>query len=111
MEHASPFLFVYGTLLDDALRHWVFGHRAPGQPDTLPGYRKLEASVAGRYPEVRPCHEKDCSVPGLRLEVCPADLERADAYETALYIRRVLPLASGEKAWVYLAANPEMKGT
>lgn len=111
MGFGSPFLFVYGTLLDDALRHWVFGHPVPGQPDALPGYRKLEASVAGRYPEVRPCREKGGSVAGLCLEVTPEDLQRADAYETALYIREVLPLASGKTAWVYLAANPEKKGT
>lgn len=104
----GEYLFVYGTLLEADLRRWVFGHQPTCHPDRLPGFCKFEQSVAGKYPEVRPCNGDENSVEGLCLEVGPADLRQADAYETSLYKRELLPLESGRTAWVYIAAQTKL---
>lgn len=103
MDHESHPLFVYGTLLDPQVQQLVFGRQMQGRPDRLPGFVKREQSVAGRYPEVCPDHSGNAAVDGLCLEVDATDLHRADAYETTLYYRQVVVLASGRQAWVYRA--------
>lgn len=103
MNPESYPLFVYGTLLDPQVQQLVFGRQMPGLPDRLPGFVKRERSVAGRYPEVCPDDSGMATVDGLCLEVDPTDLNRADAYETTLYYRTVVRLASGRQAWVYRA--------
>lgn len=104
MEPESHPLFVYGTLLDPQVQQLVFGRQMHGRPDRLPGFLKRERSVAGRYPEVCPDLSGNAAVDGLCLEVDATDLNRADAYETTLYYREVVLLASGRHAWVYRAS-------
>lgn len=100
-------LFVYGTLLQPVLRERVFGRPLGGQADALEGYEKKEAMVAGSFPGLVRRPTGPATVQGLRFELPPELLARADAYEGALYRREVLRLVSGAKAWVYLPAeNP-----
>lgn len=105
MDPETHLLFVYGTLLDPQVQQLVFGRQMQGQPDLLPGFTKRERSVAGRYPEVCPDDSGMAEVEGLCLAVDATDLNRADAYETTLYYREVVLLASGKKAWVYRASQ------
>ncbi|MDG1571189.1 gamma-glutamylcyclotransferase [Robiginitalea sp. M366] len=107
MKPEAVRLFVYGTLLEADVCQWVFGRQPEGKPDVLPGHVKKERSVAGRYPEVCPTDQPGQGVSGRCLELSPEDLQRADAYETALYYRAERTLASGSRAWVYLAAREQ----
>ncbi len=104
MEPENYPLFVYGTLLDPQVQQLVFGRPMQGSPDRLPGFEKRERSVEGRYPEVYPNTSGKSFVDGLCLEADTTDLNRADAYETTLYYRELVLLASGRQAWVYRAA-------
>lgn len=98
-------LFVYGTLTDTGMQQRIFGRMPMARPDRLPGFEKLEGSVAGTYPEVRPAGDGCPPVPGLCLELTPHELQQADRYETDLYFRSRLCLESGREAWVYQAAG------
>lgn len=111
MEPETYPLFVYGTLLDPQVQQLVFGRRLQGRPDRLPGFEKRERSVSGRYPEVCPDPAGKGFVEGQCLEVDAADLNRADAYETTLYHRVLVRLASGCQAWVYQASPPKSKAS
>ncbi len=104
MSGAREQLFVYGTLLDASLRQWIFGRIPEDQADRLPGFEKLERSVADAYPEVKRSEDPKAYVDGLCLDLSEDELARADAYETSLYYREKLELASGTIAWVYLSA-------
>ena len=105
MEPDTYPLFAYGTLLDPQVQQLVFGRQVPGHPDRLPGFVKRERSVAGRYVEVVRDPAEAGGVSGQRLELDGPELARADVYETSLYAREVVELASGVRAWVYLAAR------
>lgn len=107
MKPGVEYLFVYGTLLEADVCQWVFGRQPEGKPDILPGHIKKERSVAGRYAEVCRSDQPGPGVRGKCLEISPEDLQRADAYETALYYREERTLASGLRAWVYLAAGEQ----
>ncbi|MBC2838536.1 gamma-glutamylcyclotransferase family protein [Robiginitalea sp. SC105] len=105
MPAPKEYLFVYGTLTDPHISEQVFGGLPPYTRDSLEGFEKLEASVAGQYPEVIPCGKEGTAVAGMLLEVSQEELRRADLYETDLYYRKILSLKSGRQAWVYLAAR------
>jgi gamma-glutamylcyclotransferase (GGCT)/AIG2-like uncharacterized protein YtfP len=80
-------LFVYGTLLNDALVHTLTGHVFPKRPATLEGFQRVEPP--GDYPYITP-------KPGARVEGClldgvdAASLARFDAYEGDGYVRTAL---------------------
>ena len=111
MEPDTYPLFVYGTLLDPQVQQMVFGRPVPGHPDRLPGFVRRERSVAGRYAEVVRDPAKEAGVSGQRLVLDGPELARADVYETSLYYRELVELASGLKAWVYLAARGKKKSS
>jgi gamma-glutamylcyclotransferase (GGCT)/AIG2-like uncharacterized protein YtfP len=94
-------LFVYGTLLQAAVQEAVIGRRLDGIPDTLPGFKLTSIFVpgGGLYPLIRPAPGE--TVSGQRLTLSTADLQAVDAYETSLYARARVQLASGCWAWVY----------
>jgi Gamma-glutamyl cyclotransferase, AIG2-like len=103
-------LFAYGTLLDERVRDTVFGRPLRGSPDALFGFALSSVALATdatgsvvRYPNVVATGVTSDIVPGVRFDVTDADLSAADAYETSAYGRRVITLASGASAWVYVA--------
>lgn len=108
-------LFSYGTLQDESVQRRLFGRPLPGTPDVLPGFRMdwLEerdpAAVASsgvvRHPVVHETGATDDRVPGTLLRVTVAELEQADEYEAGDYRRVRVVLASGESAWLYVAAQ------
>lgn len=88
-------VFVYGTLTDASraealLDEWRFDGDA-----VLVGLRRVD----GRYPTLAPG-----GTTAGRLLVTP-ELDRLDAYEgvdRGLYVRAAVPLADGDRAWLYV---------
>lgn len=108
-------LFSYGTLQDEAVQQRLFGRRLAGAPDALVGFRMdwlverdaaaVTASGVARHPVVHETRAPQDRVPGTLLRVTPAELARADEYEADDYRRVRVTLASGENAWLYVAAQ------
>ena len=98
-------LFVYGTLLDDAVVAQLTGRRFPKQSARLGGYRKH--TPAGGYPYIVP--DVDGAVDGVVLSGIDDDAVRAfDEYEGHLYRRIAVTVTVGAQphhAFVYVAAK------
>ncbi|MGE0816575.1 MAG: gamma-glutamylcyclotransferase family protein [Vicinamibacterales bacterium] len=113
-----PRLFAYGTLLDGHVQRAVFGRALTGVPDALPGHVLSMLTVedprapagSARYPNVTPTGEPADAVPGTVYDLTGADLLAADLYETSMYRRQELALASGATAWVYVSARGRTPG-
>lgn len=100
MTAGTERLFVYGTLLDRAVRRTLTGRDIPGVPDQLEGYMRGEAVLDGQtYPDLR--ERPGRAVDGERIEVSSSELAALDAYEGPDYRRIRVALASGQTAWVY----------
>ncbi|WP_445383282.1 gamma-glutamylcyclotransferase family protein [Robiginitalea sp. IMCC43444] len=97
-------LFAYGTLCDPHVQVYVFGRTLSGHTDTLAGYYLKDKAVLDRYPAIWK-GQAGSEVSGMCYSLSAIELKKADAYETSLYFRRELELASGKKAWVYLPTN------
>lgn len=96
------YLFTYGTLQDVQVQHYIFQRKLKGQPDTLPGFKRLENVVYDRYPLVIKTGHLQETVEGTVYEVSEEELHKADVYETSAYHRVKLSLLSGKSAWVYI---------
>lgn len=107
-------LFTYGTLQLPEVQLDTFGRRVDGEDDALPGYR-LEwtdiaddrvAALSGldRHPILRHTGNGHDRVFGRVLSLTAEELDAADEYEVSLYRRTSVILASGTRAWVYVAA-------
>jgi gamma-glutamylcyclotransferase (GGCT)/AIG2-like uncharacterized protein YtfP len=100
-------LFVYGTLLDDALVQQLTGFRFPKRAAQLGGYRKC--TPAGGYPYIVP--DDDGTVDGALLcDVADDALRALDAYEDEgrLYRRIEVTVtidAQPQRAFTYVAAT------
>jgi hypothetical protein len=109
------YLFSYGTLQQEGVQRSQFRRLLSGRPDTLAGHRSdwvqitdpdvIAASGSDRHPIVRPTGEPSDSVAGTLFEITAVELAAADTYEVDDYRRFQVQLASGTKAWVYLAAD------
>lgn len=107
-----PLLFSYGTLQQENVQLSTFKRRLAGHPDALVGYEQsmvaiddpavVETSGKTHHPIVRPALTTDARVHGTAFVVTEQELEQADAYEVAAYVRVLAPLASGAQAWVYV---------
>lgn len=105
-------LFSYGTLRDARVQRAVFGRTLAGEPDSLRGWRSDtiaigDADVAALsglevHSILRASHDPADVIAGTALAITPADLPRADAYETDAYRRIAVTLASGRRAFVYV---------
>ncbi|HEX5740850.1 MAG TPA: gamma-glutamylcyclotransferase family protein [Pilimelia sp.] len=110
-----PLLFTYGTLRDPAVQRATFGRELTGHPDRLPGYAispleitdpaVLAVSRRTHHPVAAASGDPGDAVDGTAFEVTDAELAAADRYEVDDYRRVLLPLASGARAWVYVAAG------
>ena len=93
-------IFAYGTLQDPVIQVAVLGRTLPGQPDTLPGFRKSTITFGrAEYPII--VADESGSVTGMVYEVTAEELVLLDHYETSAYRRLHVTLASGREAWVY----------
>lgn len=111
-----PLLFSYGTLRDPAVQQANFGRELAGRDDALPGYavRMLEITdpdvlaVSGEshHPILVETGDEADRVAGAVFELTDDELAAADRYEVDDYHRIQVSLASGMRAWVYVAKTP-----
>jgi hypothetical protein len=107
-------LFTYGTLRDPAVQQRLFGRLIPGQPDAIPGFRLATVTITDAaviatsgtaiHRIVEETGDPADRVDGTVLSLTPAELDIADAYETADYERVSIRLASGDEAFLYTRA-------
>lgn len=111
---AEELLFAYGTLRLDQVQLDTFGRLIAGEDDVLPGFtvhhteiedpRVDETSGSDVHPVLRRTDNPLDKVMGRALLLTEDELDAADEYEAARYRRARVVLASGRRAWVYLAA-------
>jgi gamma-glutamylcyclotransferase (GGCT)/AIG2-like uncharacterized protein YtfP len=114
MTGATVRLFTYGTLRDPVVQQRLFGRLVPGFPDAIPGFRLGEVTISDEaaiatsgtavHLVVDRTDDPADRVVGMVLALTPAELEIADAYETADYRRVTVTLASGAEAFLYARA-------
>ena len=107
-------LFTYGTLQLPDVQLDTFGRLLHGEDDALPGYRlewidvgdERVAQLSGldKHPILRRTDDPRDRVFGRVLRLTADELDAADEYEVSLYRRASVSLASGLRAWVYVAA-------
>lgn len=117
-----PQIFSYGSLQEEEVQLSTFGRLLQGERDELPGFElawvKITdpqiASPGGRthYANAVFNGRDDSRVAGTAFEVTHAELATADRYEQlAGYMRCVVMLASGRRAWVYVDARQAAGGS
>lgn len=109
---APLWLFSYGTLRQPEVQRAVFGRELDSQPDALPGFvvdsvpivdpAVIAASGSDRHPILRRVDGAP-PVPGAALAIRESDLGPADRYEADDYERVTVTLASGRRAFAYVA--------
>ena len=107
-------LFTYGTLQLPDVQLDTFGRLLEGEDDALLGYRlewtdvgdERVAQLSGleKHPILRRTDDPRDRVFGRVLRLTADELDAADEYEVSLYRRASVSLASGLRAWVYVAA-------
>lgn len=112
---AEHLLFSYGTLRQRGVQLAVFGREISGRPEAIVGYELdyititdpdvIAASGSDRHPILRPAVNLGAGVEGAVFALSSAELAAADYYEVADYRRVMVPLRSGEWAWVYVYAG------
>lgn len=102
---ATHLVFTYGTLQDETIQKRIFSRVLKGVDDHLPQYRLANGKVADRYPNLEHTRNAEDTVKGRVYTLAAAELQRADAYEGAAYQRIAVTLASGKRAWAYMASN------
>lgn len=104
-------LFAYGSLVARGGSRAVLpGHRrtwgvAMDNALALPGYKRYADPLTGAHPAVRVAFldlapDAAAQVEGVLLDVAAAELAALDARERN-YVRTVVELAGGERAWTY----------
>ncbi len=93
----------------------LFGREVAGEADALEGYvlnlisiREAAgpgANEAGEYLILRKAQGPAPPVRGVALRLTTAELDKADVYETAAYMRVEVTLVSGRRAFAYVAAR------
>jgi hypothetical protein len=108
-------LFSYGTLQQVDVQIATFGRRLESSADQLVGFKLgvlkitnanvIKLSGKAQHPIITRTGDPRDVVDGVVLLVTDAELAQADAYEVCDYHRVLAPLASGGRAWVYVAAK------
>ena len=108
-----PLLFSYGTLQQEEVQLSTFGRKLDGQKDLLIGYEPALVKIADpelakrlqktHHDNVTNTGDDWSSVQGTAFDVSDDELAKADTFEAQFNYHRVLvPLASGNEAWVYV---------
>jgi len=107
------YLFSYGTLQREKVQLDLFGRRLAGTKDALPRYKAREIEITdeaflakgdGKYQLIAELtNDNNDSIKGMVFEVSEEELLHADQYEPPNYRRIKVDLASGKKAWIYMA--------
>ena len=126
-------LFSYGTLRQPEVQLATFGRLLEGRETSVVGYRLewltitdaavIATSGSDRHPLLVPAASPPAagghidpaagtgpavapsSVPGTVFEITPDELLAADEYEVDDYSRVLVPIDTGEHAWVYVFAG------
>ena len=108
-----PLLFSYGTLRLPRVQKDIFGRLLEGEPDALIGFNLAQVEISDadvlatsgeRFHPVAIKSDVDTDlVEGMVFEVSEIELAKADRYEVDDYQRELVALASGKKAWLYVA--------
>ena len=109
-------LFSYGTLRQPEVQRATFGRELAAEPDALPGFvlkelvitdpHVIALSGSDRHLILHPGGAESL-VHGVALAVIADDLAKADRYEVAAYVRVAATLASGRRAFVYVARTAD----
>ena len=104
-------LFSYGTLRQTDVQCALFGRELRSEEDRLTGFELgtvtildpdiIRLSGSDRHPILRRA-AADAAVEGTALALTQAEIEAADGYEVADYMRIAVTLASGRQAFVYV---------
>ncbi len=107
-------LFSYGTLRQPDVQRSVFGRVLDGRLDEITGYELGEvtitdpaviaASGTAAHPVLVPS-SGETGIAGTVFAIDEEDLRAADDYEVDDYVRIMVPLRSGDRAWVYVSAS------
>lgn len=98
----KSYLFVYGTLLEPEVRTAVLGHCPPITRDKLFGFSMQTIRLDGiNYPVITEDSAASEPIAGGYFSVSDEDFIKLDAYESDAYLRTVVTLESGVRAWVY----------
>lgn len=116
-----PMLFSYGTLRQENVQRSTFGRALAGWSDQLLGYeltmlaiddeQVVALSGKSHHPIARFTGRAGDRIDGMVFEISEEELERADTYEVAAYMRVKGALASGAHAWAYVDARYPPAGT
>lgn len=108
-------LFSYGTLQQADVQRATFGRLLEGEADALLGFAQrlveitdpdvLAKSGRALHPIVRRTGRHEDRVSGTVFLISAAELAAADRYEVDDYVRVEAELASGARAWVYVARD------
>lgn len=114
-------LFSYGTLQQPAVQFANFGRLLTGEMDAVAGYRLSTVAIddpevvaesgAAVHPILIRSGDGGDRVPGTVFLITQAELDAADDYETDAYVRVEVMLASGRRAWVYVAPAGHSDGS
>jgi gamma-glutamylcyclotransferase (GGCT)/AIG2-like uncharacterized protein YtfP len=110
-------LFSYGTLQQPEVQRANFGRLLTGEADVATGYRLSSVAIDDRqvvaqsgsavHPILIATGAASDRVPGTVFLITQAELEAADFYETSAYVRVEVTLASGGRAWAYVAPEAD----
>ncbi|WP_382309916.1 gamma-glutamylcyclotransferase family protein [Herbiconiux sp. UC225_62] len=113
-EADGVLLFSYGTLRQPEVQLATFGRLLGGREAAVVGYRLdwltitdpavIATSGSDRHPLLVP-DPAAAPVSGTVFEITVDELLAADEYEVDDYARVLVPLDSGEQAWVYVFAG------
>ena len=113
-----PLLFSYGTLQLPSVQIANFDRLLHGQADSLQGWHQdmvkitdpqvLAESGQHWHPILRRTSAPQAAVQGTVFDISEAELLRADSYEVDDYHRIEVQLASGCRAWVYVARDQQV---
>jgi hypothetical protein len=94
-------LFAYGSLIEPEVQARVFGCPRIGEIDWVADYG-LEAIEREGVSYARAFPKEGGRLRGQRIALSEAELRTADLYGGDAYIRKVVTLESGARAWMYL---------
>ena len=111
----TEFLFSYGTLQLEPIQLAIIGRTLNGQPDALTGFEETFVEIAddsvlsltgtSRHVMAKFTGRSSDAMPGTVFALTSEELQKADDYETAEYLRVSVVLQSGTRAWVYVDAR------
>ncbi len=108
-------LFSYGTLQKERVQLKLFGRLLNASKDRLKGYKLSSIEIKDKtflskgeqniQLTLIPSNNKNDTIEGTVLDISEEELLLADNYEPDNYKRVEVELASGRKAWVYMAVK------